>query len=139
MKRFALSCLVSVGLMLAAARPVAAAWNPQAYGDLGTLEILTVGAEEGEHWSTLWLVVVDGQVYLRLGSRAAERVEKNTTAPIVKVRVGGEEFERVRAEAAPDLAERVADAMAEKYTSDLLIRFFPHPLTVRLVPEEAKP
>ena len=99
------------------------------------LEVLTVGPEEGEHWSKLWLAVVDGQVYIRLGSRAADRLAKNTTAPIVKVRIAGEQFDRVRAEPVPDMAERVAQAMAEKYTSDFLVRFFPHPLTMRLTPE----
>jgi hypothetical protein len=135
MRRFVLLCSLMLAIALHGVRPAGAAWNPEVYRDLGTLEIQTVGVEEGEHWSTLWLVVVDGQVYLRLGSRAADRVAENTTAPIVKVRVGGELFERVRAEPAPDMVERVADAMAEKYTSDLLVRFFPHPMTIRLVPE----
>lgn len=134
--RLALLLSASFGLALLAARPADAAWNPEAYRDLSTLEFLTVGPEEGEHWSPVWLVVIDGQVYIRLGSRAADRMQRNTKASIVKVRVGGEEFERVRAEEAPDMVERVAEAMGEKYTSDLLIRFFPHPLTMRLTPEQ---
>jgi hypothetical protein len=52
------------------------------------------------------------------------------------VRVAGREFDRVRAEAAPEAAERVAAAMGEKYWSDLLIRYVHHPLTMRLVPED---
>jgi len=35
----------------------------------------------------------------------------------------------------PEAAQRVADAMAAKYWSDLVIRFLPHPMTLRLVPE----
>ena len=50
----------------------------------------------------------------------------------MKVRISGHEFDHVRAEPAPEMAERVAAAMAAKYWSDLLIRFARHPLTVRL-------
>ena len=99
-----------------------------------TLEFLTVGPDEGEHWSTVWLVVIDGQVYIRLGSRAAERMEQNTTAPYVKVRIAGQQFDRVKAEPAPDMVEPVAAAMGDKYWSDVLVRYFNHPLTMRLTP-----
>ena len=37
--------------------------------------------------------------------------------------------------AAPESVEHVAHSMAEKYWSDLIIRHFDHPLTMRLVPE----
>jgi hypothetical protein len=110
-------------------------WTPEAWTDIDTLEILTTGPEEGEHWSTLWLVVIDGQVYLRLGSRATERVQRNTTAPYVTVKVAGQQFDRVRAAHLPEFRDRVAAAMRKKYWSDLIIRFFPHPMTVRLTPE----
>ena len=110
------------------------AWDPAAFSKDSTLEFLTVGPSEGEHWSTVWLVVIDGQVYIRLGTRAADRMEKNTTNPFVKLRIGGQEFDRVKAEAVPDMAAAVAKAMSEKYTSDLLVHFFNHPLTMRLTP-----
>jgi hypothetical protein len=32
------------------------------------------------------------------------------------------------------MAEKVAAVIADKYPSDFLIRFFPHPLTLRLEP-----
>jgi hypothetical protein len=63
----------------------------------------------------------------------------NTTAPIVAVRIGGHEYPRVRAEEAAAMAAPVASAMGEKYWSDVLIRHFPHPLTMRLAPEEKAP
>jgi hypothetical protein len=129
-------CFGLLALVLIAARPVEAAWDPEKYRELDTLEFLTVGPEEGEHWSIVWLVVLDGQVYIRLGSRAADRMKTNTTTPIVKVRIGGEEFDKVRAEEAPEMVDRVAAAMGEKYTSDILIRYFDHPLTMRLAPEK---
>jgi hypothetical protein len=109
-----------------------AEWDPVELSKEDTLDFLTVGPEEGEHWSKVWLVVLDGQMYIRLGSRAASRMEKNTTAPYVKVRIAGQEFDRVRAEPVPEMADRVADAIAEKYWSDFFIRLFPHPLTMRL-------
>jgi hypothetical protein len=109
-----------------------ASWDPQTLAREDTLEFLTVGPQEGEHWSRVWVVAVDDQLYLRLGRRAATRFEKNTTAPFVKVRISGQEFDHVRAEPAPEMAERVGAAMAAKYWSDLLIRFARHPLTVRL-------
>lgn len=116
---------------------LAAEWTPAAYAGESTLDLLTVGPEEGEHWFPVWLVVLDGQVYVRLGSRAAERIEKNRTDPFVGVRVKGEQFDRVKAEHVPDQTQRVARAMGEKYWSDVVIRYFPHPLTMRLVPEGA--
>src|SRR6185369_10153819 len=100
MPRFLTASLV---LLLTAAAPVWAAWDPQAFSKESTLEFLTVGPQEGEHWSTVWLVVIDGQVYIRLGSRAADRMTQNTTKPIVKLRVAGQEFDRVNAEPAPDM------------------------------------
>ncbi|MEO6029473.1 MAG: hypothetical protein ABIR79_21625 [Candidatus Binatia bacterium] len=110
-------------------------WDPAAFRELDTLEFLTVGPEEGPHWSTVWLVVVDGQVYVRLGSRAAGRMQDNKTAPFVAVRIGGREYEHVRAEEVKPMIERVQAAMAEKYPTDLFVRYVTHPLTMRFAPE----
>jgi len=130
--------LVTAALVLSllATAPARAAWDPQAMAKESTLEFLTVGPTEGEHWSTVWLVVIDGQVYIRLGNRAAGRMEQNTTAPYVKVRVAGQQFDRVKAEPAPDMVQQVAAAMGDKYWSDALVRYFNHPLTMRLSPEQ---
>ena len=136
MRRLALLSLAVVGLGMLGARSAGAAWNPESYRDQSTLEFLTVGPEEGEHWSTVWLVVIDGQVYIRLGSRAAERIEHNTSAPIVKVRIGGETFDRVHADPAPEMKDAVTKAMGDKYWSDVLIHHFDHPLTMRLTPDK---
>jgi hypothetical protein len=81
------------------------------------------------------MVVMDDQVYVRLGGRAADRVQTSKSAPFVGVTVAGQRFDKVRCEPTPDQAARVADAIGKKYTSDLVIRYFPHPLTCRLVPE----
>ena len=95
----------------------------------------TTVPDEGEYWFKVWLVVLDDQLYVRLGTRAAERVEQSSTRPYLGVRVAGQTFPRVRAEPAPERVGGVADAMAKKYWSDALIHFFPHPLTLRLLPE----
>ncbi len=110
-------------------------WNPSAFATEDTLEFLTVGSEEGEHWSTVWLVVIDNAVYVRLGKRAAARVRANVRAPYVSVKIGGKEFERVRLVEAADMKERVAAAMAKKYWTDFIFRRFEHPLTMRLEPD----
>lgn len=116
----------------------AAEWNPQAFAKEDTVQIRTIGPAEGEHWFPVWLVVLDGQVYIRLGTRAVERVTKNTTAPYFAVKIAGQQFERVKGEEAPNMANAVADAMAGKYWTDLFVRYMAHPLTLRLAPEEQK-
>ena len=107
--------LLSLSLLLAAP-----AWNPTELGNQSTIELLTVGAEEGEHWSTVWFVVIDGAVYVRLGPRAAGRIERNTTAPRLRMRVASKDVYAMRYEKAPEKARAVADAMADKYWSDIL-------------------
>jgi hypothetical protein len=128
---FALAALLGAR---SAATAADAAWTPELWADEDTLDLRTTEPGEPPHWSTLWVAVVDGQLYVRLGSRAAARIERNTTAPEVGVRIAGREFERVRAENAPQMAERVATEIAEKYWSDVLVRYMAHPLTLRLVP-----
>src|SRR6266478_1578612 len=98
----------------------APALNPAEFGNDSTIEFLTVGPEEGEHWSTVWFVVIDSAVYVRLGPRAAGRIEKNTTAPRMQMRVAGKDTYAMRYEKAPEKAEAVANAMADKYWSDIL-------------------
>jgi hypothetical protein len=116
--------------------PAAAAeWDPSAWAHEETIEVLTVGPEEGPHEFPVWLVVIDGQLYLRLGSRAAERFEKNTTSPYVGVKIAGLEFAKVKVQPAPEMAPRVAKAMSDKYWSDIFVRYFSHPMTVRLLNE----
>jgi hypothetical protein len=132
MRSLELFLFAIVAAVAQAATPTAS-WDPPRLAREDTIEFLTVGPDEGEHWSRVWVVAVDDKLDLRLGRRAAARIERNTMAPFVKVRIAGEEFYKVRAEPAPEMAERVAAAMAEKYRSDLVVRFMNHPLTVRLV------
>ncbi|HYV57218.1 MAG TPA: hypothetical protein VE911_06730 [Candidatus Nitrosopolaris sp.] len=122
-------------LVLGPGAAVAGEWTPRAWADANTIELRTTAAGEGEHWFPVWIAVIDDQVYVRLGTRAAGRVANNTTAPDLGVRINGQQFDRVKGVPAPEAAERVAQAMAAKYWSDVLVRHFDHPLTLRLLPE----
>ena len=116
----------------------AADWRPEAWKDENTIELRTNVPEEGEYWFPVWLVVLDNQLYVRLGTRAAGRVEKSTTAPHMGVRIAGQQFDRVKGTPAPEMAEKVSAAIGKKYWSDTFIRFFNHPLTLRLTPAAPK-
>jgi len=74
---------------LLATPSAAAEWTPHAYAGASTIELRTVAAGEGEHWFPVWVVVIDDQVYIRLGPRAAGRIEKNQAAPYLGVRILG--------------------------------------------------
>jgi len=125
----------AVLLSVLVAAPAAAGWTPHDWADASTIELRTTAPGEAAHWFPVWLVVIDDQVYVRLGARAAGRIASNQTAPFVDVRIAGEQFGHLRGVPAPDYAERVANGMGAKYWSDVVIRHFSHPLTLRLVPE----
>ena len=116
-------------------------WNPAAFKDESTLEFLSLREGGRQHWSPVWLVVVDEQLYLRLGRRAIKNLKSSTSysdnpsdsSPNSAVRIAGREFE-ISITEANEMAGPVARAMAEKYPTDCLVRFFPHPLTVRVKP-----
>jgi len=127
------SWISTVLLVILVARAYAAeeqSWVPLT--SESTLEVLTVDHAGLEHWSKFWWVVIEGQVYLRLGSRGAARLQSNRNSPFISVKIAGQRFDDVRVIDTPEMAQRVAEAMAEKYWADLFIRWFPHPLTVRL-------
>jgi len=126
---------LALGLALLLTSAAEAGWDPNAWANEETIDILTVGPEEGPYEFPVWLVVIDGQLYLRLGSRAAERFEKNTTNPYIGVKIAGQDFAKVKVQQAPEMEQRVAKAMSDKYTTDIFVRYFPHPMTVRLVVE----
>jgi len=85
------------------------------------------------------VVVIDGQPYIRLGDRSYGRIQRNTTSPYVKLKVVDQEFDKVKVEEMPDMKEKVAAAMADKYWMDILIRHESHPMVARLVPEASPP
>jgi hypothetical protein len=121
----------------------AGTWNLSPVEDQSNVEFQTMVPDEGEHWSTVWFVVIDDAVYLRLGPRAAGRVERNSTAPRMKLRFSDEQVYDVQYAQAPEMAERVADAMYEKYWTDVFGEPFRKlglsspPVILRVVPAEA--
>src|SRR5262245_49577201 len=136
MKRLA-AVLAAVTLVVCVRNATAAEephWTPGLWVDEDTVELRTQRPGEEPHWFKVWVAVIDDQLYVRLGRRASERIEHNTTAPEVSVQIAGQEFDHVRVENAPQMADRVNAELAEKYWTDVLVRFMSHPLTVRLVP-----
>jgi hypothetical protein len=113
-----------------------AEWTPSAWTEESTVDLRTTDPGEQPHWSPVWLVVLDGQLYVRLGSRAAGRFDRNTTKPLMGVRIAGREFDRVHGVAAPDMKAKVEKAMADKYwlQGDVIVRHMDHPYTMRLEP-----
>jgi len=136
-----LSFLLSIAFAVAARADDKAVpgWDPALFRDASTIKIMTTEPDVGEHWSNLWVVVIDGQPYVRLGDRAYGRIQRNTTSPFVKLKVADQEFDKVKVEEMPDMKEKVAAAMADKYWMDVLIRHESHPMVARLVPEVTPP
>lgn len=116
-----------------------AKWDPAAFASAQTIEIRTIGDDEGEYWFPVWVVVIEERVFVRLGTKAADRIKFNTMFPDVGVRVGETQFNRVHAKPATAFAERVEQAMADKYWTDIFVRWFAHPLTAELVPLSGTP
>ncbi|HVM95753.1 MAG TPA: hypothetical protein VMT89_05160 [Candidatus Acidoferrales bacterium] len=126
--------LVALGVALCVAGAArAASWDPDHFAKEDIMKLRTVCPGEGEYWFPVWLVVIDRHVFARLGSRAAARIECNTT-PTIAVEIAGQKFDNIRAVPSLEMADRVSAAMAEKYWSDLIIRWMPHPMTIRLDP-----
>jgi hypothetical protein len=113
-------------------------WDPAKFRQASTIKMMTTEPDVGEHWSNLWVVVIDEQPYVRLGERAYARIRKSTTSPYVKLKVAGMEFDRVKVKEMPDMKGKVATAMADKYWMDILVRHESHPMVARLVPEAAQ-
>jgi predicted DNA-binding protein (MmcQ/YjbR family) len=136
-----LSFVLSIALATAARADDKAVpgWDPAVFRDASTIKIMTTEPDVGEHWSNLWVVVIDGQPYVRLGDRSYGRIQKNSTSPYVKLKVADQEFDKVKVEEMPDMKEKVAAAMADKYWMDVLIRHESHPMVARLVPEATPP
>jgi hypothetical protein len=136
-----LSFVLSIALAAAARADdnTVPGWDPAVFRDASTIKIMTTEPDVGEHWSNLWVVVIDGQPYVRLGDRAYGRIQRNSTSPYVKLKVADKEFDKVKVEAMPDMKDKVAAAMADKYWMDILVRYESHPMVARLVPEAAQP
>jgi len=131
-----LLCATAVAAAMSPAIAAAApAWTPAQWTKDETLKLCTTEPKEEMYCFQVWLVVLDDNVYVRLGSKAASRVKANTTGMVLPVEIGGQRFDKVKLIDAPDKVDAVAKAMAEKYSSDWFIRWLDHPMTLRLEPE----
>ena len=126
-----------LALLLAVPARAANDWTPTAWADQNTVELRTTEPGSEPHWFPVWLAVIDGQMYVRLGSRAAARFDGNATKPIIGVRIAGKTFDRVRGVLAPEMTDRVTAVMRDKYwlQGDIIVRHINHPYTLRLEPE----
>lgn len=100
-------------------------WTPGDWIHEETLELGTTAPGEDTYWFKVWLVVIDGDLYVRLGSTAAERVEESTSKPYMRVKIAGVDFPKVEGVPEPDEAERVSKLMAEKYWTDVFVAWLP--------------
>jgi hypothetical protein len=134
--RALLTLLVSCLVVAPVHAKDAVAWSPAAWSEENTVELRTTDPGEDPHWFPVWVVTLDGQLWIRLGSRAAGRFDRNTTKPIVGVRIGGGTFEGIRGVVDNAKADAVAAAMKEKYWTqgDVFVRYMSHPYTIRLEP-----
>jgi hypothetical protein len=130
-------CAAACAIVLAAGPAWAADWTPSAWEAEDTLQFRTECPDEGEYWSWVWVVVLDGEAWVRLGSRAGGRVDCSTSKPMTSIRIAGQEFAAVEMVPVPEMADRVAEAMAAKYPTDVFVRYFSHPYTMKLVPKAA--
>ena len=64
-----LSVVLSIALVAAARAEEKAVpgWDPALFREASTIKVMTTEPDVGEHWSNLWVVVIDGQPYVRLG------------------------------------------------------------------------
>ena len=115
----------------------AASWDLSLFQKESTLQFFTVNASAEEHWSTVWVVVIDGAPYVRLGSASTDRINGNTKAPYVNIKIAGQEFDHVLAQSVPEMRDKVMAAMRDKYWMDFTVRYSNHPLIMRLVPPAA--
>ena len=135
-KAFAL-LLISLAIAIPARSDSVPGWDADTFNKASTIKIMTTEPDVGEHWFNLWVVVIDGQPYVRLGDRAYGRLQRNTASPYVKLKVGDQEFDKVKVEEMPDMKDKVASAMADKYFLDFMVRHESHPAVARLVPQAA--
>lgn len=127
--------LVSLAIALAPGPAYGEDWNPRSFSEEELLEFYTVNEAGEEHWAKVWFVLLEGEVYVRLGSRAEARIVENANAPIVKVRVAGRTYDRIVAEETPDKVGPVLDLMKDKYWSAMFMGMMPDRFTVRLSAE----
>ena len=129
-----LCALCALGIGAAPASAAAPDWNAAAVED--TVEIVTKNEDGSARETTIWLVVVDGQGYIRTGNTRWEaNIERD---PAALLHIGSSEYP-VRAEFVEEdaLRARIQQAFRDKYGfQDALVAVFhsSHPKLMRLAP-----
>jgi len=124
---------ILAAMLFATAANAATSWDLSLFQKESTLQFFTVNASGDEHWSTVWVVVIDGAPYVRLGQGSTDRINGNTKAPYVNIKIGDQEFDHVTAQSVPEMRDKVMAAMRDKYWMDFTVRYSNHPLIMRLV------
>jgi Uncharacterized protein conserved in bacteria (DUF2255) len=118
-----LAALFVAALALAGVERAAALdWEP--YGDLDTIQVITSDEDGGLRLTTIWIVVVDRQAYIRTaGTTWGDNVERNG---VLKLREeGGDRPLRAEKVLSAAEVERVVAAFREKYgTTDAVMEWF---------------
>lgn len=130
----ALACLAFA--LLAAGRVLAREFDPVLVEDVGVVEIITSDEDGDERKTKVWVVVIDGEAYLRTsGSRWLANLQRN---PQATLRVEGSDY-AVETEvlSEPGWIEKVDAASKQKYGwQETWIHFFRmnEPTIIRLSP-----
>jgi hypothetical protein len=93
------------------------------YTDTETIEVVSTDEDGGQRLTTIWIVVLDRQAYIRTaGTTWGDNVEREGS---VKLReIGGDRPVRAEKVLSPDEIERVVAAFREKYgTIDAVMEF----------------
>jgi hypothetical protein len=124
MPAFLTRALLGALLAVAIAAPASARIDWTQFEDTQTVEVISDEEDGGQRLTTVWIVVLDYQAYLRTaGTRWGDNVEREGR---LLLRVPAGEWE-VRAEKvlSPSEIERVQAAFREKYgTTDAVMEWF---------------
>src|SRR5262249_34278466 len=75
-------------LLLAVCWAASAGWTPASWTAENTVQLTTDVPAEGAYTFPVWLVVIDGQAYVRLGPNAAGRGQESKRRPLLLVPAG---------------------------------------------------
>lgn len=125
MRKISMIALAAIAaLVLAGAAPaVPADWTR--FADTETIEIVTTDEDGGQRLTTVWIVVLEWQAYIRTSGTTTwgDNVERNGSLELREV--GGERPLRAEKVLSAAEVERVVAAFREKYGNvDLLMELF---------------
>jgi hypothetical protein len=125
MRRITVLSVLGVALALALVATASAArvdWNE--YTDVETIEVVTDDEDGGQRLTTIWIVVIEHQAYIRTaGTTWGDNVERTGTLKLRQP--GGDRPLRAERVLSESEVERVVAAMREKYgRTDAIMEWF---------------